>query len=37
MPTFYEKLQIVPAALGNDAGVIGSASVALDGMPKARG
>jgi glucokinase len=32
MPTFYENLRIVPAALGNDAGVIGSASVALDKM-----
>jgi glucokinase len=35
MPTFYENLKIVPAALGNDAGVIGSASVALDSMPAA--
>ena len=35
MPTFYEGLSIVPAALGNDAGVIGSASVALDSMPPA--
>jgi len=35
MPTFYENLQILPASLGNDAGVIGSAAIALDGMPKA--
>jgi glucokinase len=34
MPTFYENLRILPAALGNDAGVIGSASVALDSMAK---
>jgi glucokinase len=34
MPTFYENLKILPAALGNDAGIIGSASVALDSMPK---
>jgi glucokinase len=33
MPTFYEGLKIVPATLGNDAGAIGSASVALDSMP----
>ena len=33
MPTFYENLKILPAALGNDAGCIGSASVALDSMP----
>ena len=33
MPTFYEGLQILPAALGNDAGAIGSASVALDSLP----
>jgi glucokinase len=33
MPIFYENLVIVPAALGNDAGVIGSASVALDSLP----
>jgi glucokinase len=35
MPTFFENLQILPAELGNDAGVIGSASVALDSMPAA--
>lgn len=35
MPTFYEELKILPAALGNDAGIIGSASVALDDMPAA--
>jgi glucokinase len=33
MPTFYENLRILPAALGNDAGVIGSASVAVDSLP----
>jgi glucokinase len=33
MPTFYENLKVLPAALGNDAGVIGSASVALDSLP----
>jgi glucokinase len=33
MPTFYEALSILPAALGNDAGAIGSASIALDSMP----
>jgi glucokinase len=32
MPTFFENLRIVPAALGNDAGVIGSASIALDSV-----
>jgi glucokinase len=35
MPTFYENLSILPAALGNDAGAIGSASIALDSMPPA--
>jgi len=30
MPVFFENLQIVPAALGNDAGIIGSAAIALD-------
>jgi len=33
MPTFYENLKIVPAALGNDAGVIGCAAIALDTFP----
>jgi glucokinase len=33
MPTFYENLKILPAALGNDAGVIGAASIALDSLP----
>ena len=33
MPTFYENLKVLPAALGNDAGMIGSASVALDSLP----
>ena len=32
MSTFYEGLRVVPAALGNDAGVIGSATVALDAL-----
>jgi glucokinase len=35
MPTFYEKLKVLPAALGNDAGVIGSACIALDSLPVA--
>jgi len=35
MPIFYDNLNILPAALGTDAGVIGSASVALDSMPAA--
>jgi glucokinase len=35
MPTFYEGLKVVPAKLGNDAGVIGSASIALDSLPAA--
>jgi glucokinase len=35
MPTFYENLKILPATLGNDAGVIGSASIALDSLPAA--
>ncbi len=30
MKIFHEQLEIVPAALGNDAGVIGSAALALD-------
>jgi glucokinase len=34
MPTFYESLRILPATLGNDAGVIGSAYVALDCLPQ---
>ena len=33
MPTFYENLKVVPAALGNDAGAIGSASIAMDTIP----
>jgi len=28
--TFWEKLEIVPAALGNDAGIIGAATLALE-------
>ena len=30
MKIFHEHLEIVPAALGNDAGIIGSAALALD-------
>lgn len=30
MKIFHDKLAIVPAALGNDAGIIGSAALALD-------
>ena len=30
MKIFHEKLEIVPAALGNDAGIIGSAALALE-------
>lgn len=29
MKVFREQLEIVPAALGNDAGIIGSAALAL--------
>jgi glucokinase len=34
--TFWERLEIVPAALGNDAGIIGAASLALESefLPK---
>jgi len=28
--TFWEKLDVVPATLGNDAGIIGAASLALE-------
>jgi glucokinase len=28
--TFWEKLEVVPAALGNDAGIIGAATLALE-------
>jgi hypothetical protein len=28
--TFWEKLEIVPARLGNDAGIIGAAALALE-------
>jgi len=28
--TFWENLEIVPAALGNDAGIIGAAALALE-------
>ncbi|HEX4084810.1 MAG TPA: ROK family protein [Chthoniobacteraceae bacterium] len=30
--TFHECLRVVPAALGNDAGIIGSATIALDAL-----
>jgi glucokinase len=30
MPVFWEKLQIVPAQLGTDAGIIGAAALALE-------
>jgi glucokinase len=34
--TFWEKLEVVPATLGNDAGIIGAASLALESefLPK---
>ena len=32
MPVFYAKLNIVPALLGNDAGIIGGAALALDSL-----
>jgi glucokinase len=32
MPIFYANLHIVPAMLGNDAGIIGSAAIALDSL-----
>ena len=28
--TFWEKLEVVPATLGNDAGIIGAATLALE-------
>ncbi|RYD70245.1 MAG: ROK family protein [Verrucomicrobiaceae bacterium] len=31
---FNEKLRIVPAQLGNDAGIIGSATLALETLPR---
>ena len=33
MPVFYESLRLLPAELGNDAGIIGSAAIALDSLP----
>jgi glucokinase len=33
MPVFFESLRIVPAQLGNDAGIIGAAQLALDALP----
>ncbi len=35
MKIFHEGLVIVPAKLGNDAGLIGSAALALDRLPDA--
>jgi glucokinase len=32
LPLFHEKLRVVPAALGNEAGIIGNAALALDAM-----
>ena len=34
LPLFHEKLRIVPAALGNEAGIIGNATLALDALPQ---
>ena len=36
MKIFHEGLTIVPAKLGNDAGMIGSAALALDQRRRAR-
>jgi glucokinase len=33
---FHEKLRVVPAALGNDAGIIGNAMLALEAAEKLR-
>ncbi len=33
MPVFYESLRLLPAELGNDAGIIGSAAIALASLP----
>ncbi|MEI9897055.1 MAG: hypothetical protein WDN28_25135 [Chthoniobacter sp.] len=30
LPLFHENLRIVPAALGNEAGIIGNATLALE-------
>lgn len=32
LPLFHEKLRVVPAALGNEAGIIGNAALALDAI-----
>jgi len=32
LPLFHEKLRVVPAALGNEAGIIGNAALALAAM-----
>jgi glucokinase len=32
LPLFHEHLRIVPAALGNDAGIIGNAILALEAV-----
>ncbi len=34
-PVFHEKLEILPAELGNDAGLIGCGSLAIDALAKA--
>ncbi len=36
MPAFFENLQIVPATLGNDAGIIGAAALGLEAVPATR-
>jgi hypothetical protein len=37
--TFWEHLEIVPATLGNDAGIIGAATLALESefLPRGTG
>ena len=32
-PVFYESLEILPAELGNDAGIIGCGALAVDALP----
>ena len=32
-PIFYEQLEVLPATLGSDAGLIGSGALALDALP----
>lgn len=36
MPLYFEKLEVVPATLGSDAGVIGAAALGLDAVPAMR-